>query len=88
MKKLLNVGDVIIEKNPFCTNRNVVERVTKTLAICGNIKYIREYEDNHNGKYARIRKQGLKVNPLIDYTVITPENKDSIKVVVKENETD
>ena len=24
MKKLLNVGDIIISKNPFCMNRHVV----------------------------------------------------------------
>lgn len=73
MKKLLNVGDIIISKNPFCMNRHVVERVTKTIAICGPVRYVREYEDNHDGKYCRIKQKGLKYNPLVEYTVITKE---------------
>ena len=39
---MLEVGDVLISTN--CMARHVVDRVTKTQAICGVVRFRREYD--------------------------------------------
>ena len=41
-KRMLEVGDVLISTN--CMARRVVDRVTKTQAICGVVRFRREYD--------------------------------------------
>ena len=63
-KRMLEVGDVLISTN--CMARRVVDRVTKTQAICGNVRFRREYDGfsiSEIGSYPWSRQRYLLATP-------------------------
>lgn len=68
---MLEVGDVLISTN--CMARRVVGRVTKTQAICGGVRFRREYDG------LSISEIGSHPWSLPRYLLATPESEEKFR---------